>query len=647
MLAQLRTLTRGPVAITLVLLVAVAFAIWGMPNMFSAANRAPAHVNGSAISQNELNRLVDTFLRGQQAQDPTFTREAAIAQGVPQLALDQLINTRAVTQFVEKLGVSASNAQLAEAIRGMEQYQDAMMAAEDGANFDPAAYRTAVRDMNFTVPEFEAMLRSELGAIQLFGALASGARAPESFARFNMAFQAETRALSLVEIAPRNPASIPAPTDEQITAFYAERSQAWQRPERRTFTAVFADPTAFAERVEVTDEALRAEYERLSPQWTQPERRSFVQIVLSDQQAAEAASQRLASGADPQALASELGGQLVSHDSVTQAELDDAPVAQAAFALALGAPARAVAGRLAPWSAIRLDGVTAAVTPTFEDHRAEVRQAIVLDESLELAQNAITEFEQQRRRRVALPEAAAAAGLRVLRVENADANGADANGQPALSVPGAAAIVAAAFETRQGRASDWINVETGEEVSVVVEAVVAPTIPDLADVRSEVVQAFQITEANRLQVEAAQSLVDAVEAGQTLEAAARAAGLRFQTLPDAFTREQTMQAFGPQLMGGVFAVTENGAVAGRPVRTTPDGQRQETATILVMGVNAVNRPDFTERAAELEQYRAMGSMELERTMGFSVAQSVRDRARVDTDDAVVSLMFPAAEPATE
>jgi peptidyl-prolyl cis-trans isomerase D len=647
MLAQLRTLTRGPVAIILVLLMAVAFAIWGMPNMFSAASRAPAHVNGDAVSQRELNRLVTTFVSSQQAQDPTFTREAAIAQGVPAFALEQLVGARAMSQFVDRAGVTASNAQLAEAIRSMEQFQDAMRSTGDGSGFDPVAYRMAVQEMNFSVPEFETMLRGELGARQLFGALAAGARAPESFARFTMAFEAETRALSLVEVPARNPATIPAPTEEQLAAFYAERQQAWQRPERRTFTIVFADPSAFGARVEVTDDQLRAEFDRLSPQWSQPERRSFVQLVAPDQATAEAAAQRLSGGAEPEALAAELGMQLVAHDSVAQAELDDSLIAEAAFAMALGAPAQAVAGRLAPWSAVRLSGVTAAVTPSFEERREEIRQSIVQDESVELAQAAISDFEEQRRRRVGLAEAAAAVGLRVQRVENVSADGADPTGRPALTIPGAAALVSAAFATRQGRASDWGNLETGEDFSVVVEDIVAPVVPELAEVRDEVIQAFRITEANRLQAEAAEALVAAVNGGQTLEAAARAAGLRYQALPDAFSRRQVMEAFGPQLMGGIFAAQVNQATAGRPVRTMPDGQRQQASTILVMGVRTITPPDYAGRAAELEQFRAMGSLELEQSVSGALVQRVRQRARVDIDEAVIEAMYPSAAPAAQ
>ena len=644
MLAYLRTLTRGPVAITLVLLMAVAFAIWGMPNMFSAANRAPARVNGEAVPRADLERLVENFVRGAQRQDPTFTRDQAIEQGVAGFALQRLITERAIHQFVRGLGVTASDAQLAEAIQSMPQFQAALDPSGAG-NFDPIAYRSAVAEMGFAVPEFEAMLRAEIASVQVFTALSLGTRAPQSFAAFDLAYQSETRELSFVEVPPVNPETMPAPTEEELAAFYSERSSAWQRPERRTLMIAVADPTVFADRVEVTEEQLRAEFDRISSTWAQPERRTFVQITLPSEAAAQDAAARLSSGAEPQEVATALGGQLINHTDVTREDVADARIAEAAFGIALGAPAQAAAGSLAPWSAIRLSSVTAAVTPSFEERRDEVRQSIVAEEAVTLMQDAVREFEQQRRRRVGFEEAAAATGLRAVRVENVAADGSLADGSPGLGFPGAEAIVQAAFEARQGRASDWLNLETGEEVSVLVESITAAFVPELAEVADEVRVAWRINEAANRQRATAEAVVAAVTGGETLAAAAQARSLRVVNSPEGLSRQQVSETFGPEVLGQAFGLGVGEAGVGRLAVTGPDGRPQATPVLMVVGVRSVSRMSPEEAGPILEQIRIQGTQQLQQAMGDTLAAAARGLARVEEDEEVIQQMFPATAAA--
>jgi peptidyl-prolyl cis-trans isomerase D len=644
MLAYLRTLTKGPVAITLVLLMAVAFAIWGMPNMFSAANRAPARVNGEAVSRADLERLVDSFVRRAQQEDPTFTRDQAIEQGVAGFALQRLITERAIHQFVRSLGVSASDGQLAEAIRSMPQFQAALDPTGAGG-FDPIAYRSAVGEMGFGVPEFEAMLRSEIASVQVFTALSLGTRAPQSFAAFDLAYQSESRELSFVEVPPVSPETMPAPSEEELSAFYAERSSAWQRPERRTLMIAVADPSAFADRVQVSEEQLRAEFDRVSSTWAQPERRTFVQITLPSEAAAQDAAARLTGGAEPAEVAAALGGQVITHDNVAREDLADPQIAEAAFGIALGGPAEAAQGSLAPWSAIRLSSVTAAVTASFEERRDEVRQSIVLEEAVTLMQDAVREFEQQRRRRVAFEEAAAATGLRAVRVENIAADGSLADGSQGITFPGAADILQAAFEARQGRASDWLNLETGEEVSVLVESITAASIPELAEVADEVRMAWRANQAGNRQRATAQAVVEAVTGGETLAAAAQARGLRMINSPEGLSRQQVNQTFGPEVLGQAFGLGVGEAGFGRLAVTGPDGRPQATPVLMVVGVRSISRMSPEEAGPILEQLRLQGTQQLQQTMGDTLTAAARGRARVEEDEEVVQQMFPTSPDA--
>jgi peptidyl-prolyl cis-trans isomerase D len=406
-----------------------------------------------------------------------------------------------------------------------------------------------------------------------------------------------------------------------------------------------ADPSAFADRVQVSEEQLRAEFDRVSSTWAQPERRTFVQITLPSEAAAQDAAARLTGGAEPAEVAAALGGQVITHDNVAREDLADPQIAEAAFGIALGGPAEAAQGSLAPWSAIRLSSVTAAVTASFEERRDEVRQSIVLEEAVTLMQDAVREFEQQRRRRVAFEEAAAATGLRAVRVENIAADGSLADGSQGITFPGAADILQAAFEARQGRASDWLNLETGEEVSVLVESITAASIPELAEVADEVRMAWRANQAGNRQRATAQAVVEAVTGGETLAAAAQARGLRMINSPEGLSRQQVNQTFGPEVLGQAFGLGVGEAGFGRLAVTGPDGRPQATPVLMVVGVRSISRMSPEEAGPILEQLRLQGTQQLQQTMGDTMTAAARGRARVEEDEEVVQQMFPTSPDA--
>jgi hypothetical protein len=100
-------------------------------------------------------------------------------------------------------------------------------------------------------------------------------------------------------------------------------------------------------------------------------------------------------------------------------------------------------------------------------------------------------------------------------------------------------------------------------------------------------------------------------------------------------------------MNNMFAQRVGRAVGGRPVSTTPDGQRQQSALMVVIEVRSVTRTEPAQADPQLEQIRAEASGSLERTLSDALASDVRARARVRTDDEVLEQMFRVETPAEQ
>jgi peptidyl-prolyl cis-trans isomerase D len=310
-----------------------------------------------------------------------------------------------VGAYAEKIGVSASDAQVAERIRTFPTTLNPMT-----GQFDVTAYDRFLRQYGYSRPEFEAEMRNELTANMIFDAMTVGARAPSSFGKLVLAYESERRTVSLAEAPAALAGQIPAPNDAQIQAFYEENQANLQVPEFRSLVLVRAAPADFISRVDVPEARLREEFEARRAGLATAERRSFYRIAAPDQARANDAVARLTRGETPEAVAQAVGGQLTRGADQTRDQIADSAVADAVFTMAANAAPRAVQGQLA-WAVVRVTGVTAATQPDFAQVRDQLRLEIAGEEASELLQAAIAAFEEARAAGTAVAAAAQAAGL--------------------------------------------------------------------------------------------------------------------------------------------------------------------------------------------------------------------------------------------
>jgi peptidyl-prolyl cis-trans isomerase D len=637
MLAQLRKYTQGWVAGAIVLLLALAFAIWGMPNMFSAAGRPIARVNGEAVGAQEVERAFAVLLRPREPGGAPTPRNQAIQAGLHRQALESLIYQEAVFGFVRRLGVTASDQQVADEIRGNQAFWDPF--ALSGEGFSGDVFRQQLAENGFTVSEYESAQRELLAAEQLIGAMSAGARAPRSFALARLAFESERRSLSVTQIPDSAVGTIPAPDAAALQAFYEERGQAWAEPERRTLLVAVADAANFEERVQVTDEQLRQEYERNAEQWSQPERRTFVQVTAPTEQAAQAAAARLAAGAPPEAVATEVGGQVITFEDTPRSEVPDDVLGAAVFSLEPGSAPTAVRGSLSPWSAVRLAAVTPGQQTSFEDAAPEIRAAIVGEQSYQAMQEAMSEFDQQRRRRVAFEEAASSAGLALLRLDAVDVQGRTAEGAPATALEGIGPLIQEAFAVRQGARTDWMRASETVEVLAQVQEVIPSREPPLSEVEDEVRVAWRLVETDRRLTELAAEVAQEASGGDLVRVA-RSRGFPAEPSPRPLTRQEIGQAFGQQLALQALTAPEGRAVFGYRMVVNPETGQPVGRVMLVIQVADIERADPAEAPEAVEQLRVQESLQLRATLSNALGDAMRRDADVTINEGDLDARFP-------
>lgn len=635
MLAQMRTLTRGWIARIILGVIALAMAITlfqgdfvsGLQGMFNPSGVAT--VANQSITPQQLQREFDLFLRSQQRQGQTVTRPDAIAANLHLRILDSMIQRRAMHAYAERLGVHASNTLAAEMIRNIPAAKNELT-----GRFDREAYQGFLRDVGYSAGEFEVEVRGDIAASTVIQSLTAGVRAPSSYGALVLAYQSERRTVTVAEATAARLGDFPAPTPAQLQAFYEDNRAAFAVPEYRAITVIIARGADFAARIDVPEARLREEFEARRASLTAPERRTFVQLSAPDEAKARDAASRLSSGQSPDAVASALGLQVVRQENRAQSDIADAAVRQAVFGLTAGAPASAVRARLSPWAVVRLESVTAATAPTFENERDQIRQEIASHDAAGLMDTAIEAFEQARDSGTNVAEAARAQGLTVLTIPAINAEGRRPDGAPEDAIVDIPEVVGTAFETQEGEATDFMPVGDGVDVIVQVDNITPATTRPLAEVRDQLAAGWATQERVRRMRELADQVTAAVRGGQTFAAAAAAARINIVARSQQLDRRTASQIPDQQFVGAVFG-TDVGGV-GQVVR--PDG-----GAMLLVHVENVQRADLAQNREAAEQLRREVQQQLGQSMVEAIEASAVDAANVRRNDQRIAQLFAPAD----
>jgi peptidyl-prolyl cis-trans isomerase D len=208
-----------------------------------------ASVSGEEISVGEIARQKEAY--------------SQMMQGRPYPArsvLNGAISGRIIRVEAERLGLTASDAEVAALIRERNQ-------PTDGKAFDQARYEQNVTAQYGSVSAYEEMIRDEVSAQKLQAFLTSGVTVSEEevieeFKRSNTKFD-----LSYVLLSPANLAQAITPTDAELRDYFEKNKSAYYIgvPQKK-IKYVFINTAKIGEKLPISDADLQAEYDKLPPE---------------------------------------------------------------------------------------------------------------------------------------------------------------------------------------------------------------------------------------------------------------------------------------------------------------------------------------------------------------------------------------------
>ncbi len=632
MLLQFRKLTRGAVAAGILVLIGLAMVLF-LPSGASfnlGASNELASVGRYSVTTPQLNRELMLTLRGERARGANLTQQEAIDAGMHAQLLERMVARFSLYAYGDRVGVSVSDRQVGDRIREIPNVGNPIT-----GQFDREAYTNFLRELGYSQQEFERDIRGDITNQLLIDAFVTGLRPPASYGALALAFEQETRVISVAEAPASAVGAIPPPTEPELLDFYEQNRGSLQVPEYRAITLVPARPEDMLGQVEIADDRVDEEVEARRASIIEPERRTYVRIAAPDEEQANAAAARIAEGEAPSNVAQALGLQMTRGEEQSRADVPDEAVAEAVFSMGAGAEPRVVRGRLSPFVVVRVESITAERAPDLTQLRTQVRQQIAIEEAADRLHAALDAFEDAHAGGAAPAEAARVNGLPSITIPAVDAQGRDRQGAPVAELEGYAEALRTAFEMNEGEASDFIPADDGD-VLVAVDGVVPASVRPFEEVREELAEAWIARErAQRLQA-LGQEVVAAIAGGQDFAAAAREHGMSIVVSAREVDRAGMRAIPARALSAQVFNAREGEAVAD---------MRADGAATLVAVVERINRVDIAAQPQVVEAARAQSQSSLQNALMQAIQAQVMERMRPNRNARVLDRAFPPSSSA--
>ena len=632
MITLIRAFARSWVALLLIGLLIISFAVFGVGDVF----RTP--VPTEVVKAGNRTVSVETFrsewdrtrqnLQVQTGQQ--ITNELAVQERLDVRLLQSLADRQAVAALIERIGLRPSDALITAEIQKIPAFFDQL-----SGRFDRRLYQDALARNKMTPAMFEQSIRDDIAQSHLASGLVDGLRPPRAYGALAVVFAQESRDVLAFNVGPAAVEAPRPPSDSQLTEFMKANSEQLMRPEFRVLSVVRFSSAQVAGQVKITEADVRRQFEFRKDALNRPETRSLIQIPARDAGVARGLADRLGKGEDPAAVARSAGVEPVVYTDKPRSAVVDEKVAEAAFAMAQG-EVRIVQGDLGV-AVLRVTGITPGRNVTLDEIRpmleAEARKTAAAEKVYALSQA----YDDAHAGGATLNEAAAKAGVTVLTVGPVAEQGFDPTGRPVAGL--SPRLIETAFRLPQGGESQIEEETQGESFVVRVDRIIPRALPPLDEVRQPLARAWMNQEMAKRVRAKGESLAEQVRKGQDIAAVAASIGARPARLAG-LTRQGAGQG-GPlsqEGLGAAFQATKGGVfVAANPAAFAVTVGRVETIT----------PPAVADNARSVEDVRPQLGMAIFEELGAELPRYARSVLKVETSLELARQALGVEAPKTE
>jgi len=561
----------------------ISFGIWGIGDIFRGFGVSTvAKVGHSEISIEQFRIRYNEEMQqlGRQMGRP-LSPDQAQAIGLEQQVLGQMVAAAALDERARQLRLGISNDEVAKQITADPAFRGF------NGQFDMSTYLQRLREVGYTQQRFEFEQRLTTLRRQIAAAIGSALVAPKVPAEALSRFRDEERSIEYIALDGSKVGDVPAPTPEQLAAYFDEHKVAFRAPEYRKILLITASQPEIASTIEVSDEEAQRVYQDRVKLYQTSERRHVMQISFASADDAKHASERVAAGLafDDLAKEPEIADRLVDLGTVTKADIIDPAVANAAFDLADGAVSGPVTGRFGT-VILRVVNIEPASTKSFAEVESELKRDIASDRAKAEVNEIRDKIDEELGGGASIEEIGKKLNLKVRTIEAVDRSGRTPAGEPVADLPAGVDLINSAFNTEVGNENDALSLPAGGYVWYDVINIMPSRERTLDEVKDRVEARFREDELIKRVNAKTEDILGKLKSGASLTEVAAAEGLMVETKSG--LKRQGGAQLPPRVISEVFRTAKD---------AVGSAEGQSPTDRVIFRVTEVNVPAFDANSA--------------------------------------------------
>jgi peptidyl-prolyl cis-trans isomerase D len=489
---------------------------WGAMGSSTLARVGDQDVSDRDMADRMQKRLQEVREQNPEADYSSFVRDF-------DAILTNMIDEKSLIAFADKFGLHVSKRLIDSQIAELPQTKGV------NGKFSDQAYQQFLARQRLTDAQVREIIAGGMLEKLVLAPIATNARIPVGMATPYASMMLEARQGDAVAI-PLDPfkTGLKA-TDADVQQFYAANRNRYMIPEQRVLRFARIGPEQVAS-VTASDQEIAAYYNANQATYGASEKRNLTQVVVPDQNTANAIAAKAKAGATLAAAAAPAGANAAVSTLADQTRQAYAGVAGDKTAgTVFSAPSGTVVGPLQSefgWVVAKVDSVTKVGGKTLAQARSEIADKLNADKRKGALEDLVAKVQDALDGGRNFTEAAAGAKLAVTTTPLITASGASRADATFHLPPELAPALSEGFKLEPSDEPSVVTLPNNAGYTMVSPAQVVPAAPaPLASIRDQVAADWLNDQARRRAATAATAIADKASRGMPLAEAVKQAGI--------------------------------------------------------------------------------------------------------------------------
>lgn len=537
--------------------VAVSFiSLFGVTGYISNAsqNQTVVKVGKKAITQSEFQYRLQketNALKNLMSDDFELTDEMRTT--LTESVLKQIINDSVLDQAMLKYGIYFPKAFVQQVIFRQPEFLNPL-----NGQFNNELFKRYLSAAGISEQEYVATIERSMARQMLVGDLVQTFAIPQVLLQATHKMDNLRKSFKYVSISPNDIKIERKITDDEISQYFEDFGDNFMIPEQRNAKVLYIPNEDIIKKYAANDELAEDYFKQHQSELNQPEKREIQQMIFLDEATAQKAFDEVQKGKNFEAVAKELKADNADEPSlgiVAQDELAE-DLADAAFSMQLNE------SKLLPvadtWQVVFIKQIIPAKEAVFAEQKEQILQTLADENLYDALRDARNDIDDAINGGKTLDEVAEMMNRKAFEVTNIREE------ESVKNVPDFASDLKSSLDFNELVFSYGLDEVTSAEefdngIAVVqVTDIIDAHMPEISDVREQIVSLWTVQEKNALAKETADNIAADVEDGSDISVAAKAREIEaFRSEP--INRNETFANLTPTEISELF-VADAGTV---------------------------------------------------------------------------------------